>query len=65
MASTSAPAPTGDPVVTPASGTVSFAGTVPDERRKSVTIETADGYSVTLTHLGSIGVVKGAAVAEQ
>jgi MYXO-CTERM domain-containing protein len=43
---------------------VSFAGTVPTNG-KSVTIETADGYSVTLTHLGSIGVTKGAAVAEQ
>jgi pyruvate/2-oxoglutarate dehydrogenase complex dihydrolipoamide acyltransferase (E2) component len=32
---------------------------------KSVTIETADGYSVTLTHLGSIAVAKGATVAEQ
>ena len=35
----------------PASGTVSFAGTVPGSG-KSVTIETADGWSVTLTHLG-------------
>jgi pyruvate/2-oxoglutarate dehydrogenase complex dihydrolipoamide acyltransferase (E2) component len=32
---------------------------------KTVTIETADGYSVTLTHLGSIAVTKGATVAEQ
>ena len=54
----------GDPVVAPAAGTVSFAGTVPTNG-KSVTIETADGYSVTLTHLGSIDVVKGAAIAEQ
>jgi hypothetical protein len=54
----------GQKVVAPAGGTVSFAGTVPTNG-KSVTIETADGYSVTLTHLGSIGVVKGAAVAEQ
>ena len=54
----------GETVVAPAAGTVSFAGTVPTNG-KSVTIETADGYSVTLTHLGSIGVVKGAAVAEQ
>jgi hypothetical protein len=30
-----------------------------------VTIETADGYSVTLTHLGSIAVAEGATVAEQ
>jgi hypothetical protein len=51
-------------VVSPAAGTVSFAGTVPTNG-KSVTIETADGYSVTLTHLGSIAVSKGATVAEQ
>ena len=30
---------------------------------ESLTIETADGYSVTLTHLGSIGVATGASVA--
>ena len=57
-------ADSGETVVAPAAGTVSFAGTVPTNG-KSVTIETADGYSVTLTHLGSIGVVKGAAVSEQ
>ncbi len=54
----------GEPVVAPAAGTVSFAGTVPTNG-KSVTIETADGYSVTLTHLASIAVSKGATVAEQ
>jgi hypothetical protein len=53
----------GDPVVAPASGTVSFAGFVPTSG-ESVTIETTEGYSVTLTHLGSIGVAKGAAVSE-
>ena len=53
----------GETVVAPAEGTVSFAGTVPTSG-KSVTIETADGYSVTLTHLGSIGVAKGASVSE-
>ncbi len=53
----------GETVVAPAAGTVSFAGTVPTNG-KSVTIETADGYSVTLTHLGSIGVTKGASVSE-
>jgi hypothetical protein len=57
-------ADSGETVVAPAAGTVSFAGTVP-ANGKSVTIETADGYSVTLTHLGLIGVVKGAAVGEQ
>ena len=54
----------GETVVAPAAGTVSFAGSVPTSG-KSVTIETADGYSVTLTHLGSITVAKGATVAEQ
>lgn len=54
----------GETVLAPAAGTVSFAGTVPTNGR-SVTIETADGYSVTLTHLGSITVGKGATVAEQ
>src|SRR5690349_1992771 len=42
----------GKSVVAPASGTVSFAGTEPTSGT-SVTIETTDGYSVTLTHLGS------------
>jgi hypothetical protein len=54
----------GETVMAPAAGTVSFAGTVPTNGR-SVTIETADGYSVTLTHLGSLAVAEGATVAEQ
>jgi hypothetical protein len=53
----------GEPVVAPASGTVSFAGSLPTNG-KCVTLETPDGYSVTLTHLGSIGVARGASVAE-
>jgi len=53
----------GDPVVAPETGAVSFAGFVPTSG-ESLTIETADGYSVTLTHLGSIGVATGAAVGE-
>jgi hypothetical protein len=53
----------GAQVSAPAAGTVTFAGTVPSSG-KSVTISTADGYAVTLTHLGSIAVTKGAAVAE-
>ncbi len=53
----------GGPVVAPANGTVSFAGSVPTSG-KCLTIETRDGYSVTLTHLGSIAVAKGATVAE-
>ncbi len=55
---------TGETVVAPAAGTVSFAGSVPTNG-KTVTIATADGYSVTLTHLGSIAVTEGATVAEQ
>jgi len=51
-------------VVAPTAGTVSFAGSVPTNG-SAVTIQTADGYSVTLTHLGSIAVTKGATVAEQ
>jgi hypothetical protein len=56
----------GDPgasVLAPAAGVVTFAGSVPTSG-KSITIETADGYDVTLTHLGSITVQKGATVAE-
>jgi hypothetical protein len=56
----------GDPgaaVLAPADGSVTFAGTVPSSG-KSVSITTADGYAVTLTHLGSITVAAGAAVAE-
>ena len=54
---------TGEPVAAPAAGSVSFAGTVPTSGQ-SVTIETADGFSVTLTHLGSIVVAKGETVTE-
>src|SRR4051795_10216787 len=53
----------GESVVAPAPASVSSAGPVPT-RGKAVTIETADGFSVTLTHLGSITVVEGATVAE-
>jgi hypothetical protein len=54
----------GETVVAPAAGTVSFAGTV-STNGKSVTIATADSYAVTLTHLGSILVAKGAEVGER
>src|SRR6476469_5424434 len=47
----------------PAAGVVSFAGVVPGNGR-CVTIETTDGWPVTLTHLGSIAVTKGASVVE-
>ena len=55
--------PVGTPVRAAAGGTVSFAGTVPVSGR-SVTIQSVDGYSVTLVQLGTIGVARGAAVAE-
>jgi peptidase M23-like protein len=56
-------APLGASVRAPASGRISFAGTVPTSG-KSVTIQTPDGYSVTLVQLGTIDVTRGAAVAE-
>jgi hypothetical protein len=56
-------AATGAAVVAPAAGTVAFAGSVPGSGR-TVTIETRDGLAVTLTHLGSVSVSRGADVAE-
>src|SRR5690349_18265955 len=53
----------GAAVSAPVSGTVSFAGSVPTSGR-TVSIETADGYSVTLVHLGSYSVRRGQLVAE-
>lgn len=53
----------GSAVRAPASGTVTFAGSLPTYGR-GVTIATADGYAVTLVHLGSIGVAKGDVVAD-
>lgn len=53
----------GAPVAAPAAGVVTFAGSVPTSGL-TVTIGTADGLSVTLTHLGSLGVTRGASVAE-
>jgi hypothetical protein len=53
----------GTSVRAPAGGTISFAGSVPTSGR-SVTIQTPDGYSVTLVQLGEIGVSRGADVAE-
>ncbi len=52
----------GESVRAPASGVVSFAGVVPSSGR-TVTIQ-LDGYAVSLTHLGEIGVEKGATVSE-
>src|SRR5215211_595910 len=53
----------GDLVVAPASGVVSFAGTLPTHG-VAATIRTADGWSVTLLHLGSVSVSAGDSVAE-
>ena len=54
---------TGATVVAPAGGVVSFAGTVPTGGR-TLAIQTPDGYSVTLLHLGSVSVGRGAAVGQ-
>jgi hypothetical protein len=53
----------GEQVVAPAAGIVSFVGSVPTNG-ECVAIETPDGYTVTLTHLGAILVAKGDSVAE-
>ena len=53
----------GSPIRAPAGGTVTFAGSLPTHGR-GVTISTADGYSVTLVHLGTIAVAKGETLAE-
>src|SRR2546423_707051 len=56
-------APSDAGVEAPVSGSVAFAGTVP-VGGKTLTIATADGYSVTLVHLGSYAVRRGDAVSE-
>ena len=53
----------GESVLAAAEGVVSFAGTVPTHGR-TVTVQTSDGYAVSITHLGSISVTKGVAVSE-
>jgi peptidase M23-like protein len=53
----------GTAVRAPRAGLVRFVGTVPGNGR-TLTIETADGYSVTLLHLGALSVARGATVAE-
>src|SRR5215212_2472606 len=53
----------GEPAPAPSAGTVRFAGTLPRHGR-SITIETPDGYTVTLLHLGSIAAATGSTVAE-
>jgi hypothetical protein len=56
-------APSGAPVRAPAAGTVSFAGNVPGGGL-TLAVRTADGYSVTLVHLGALGVARGTTVEE-
>lgn len=56
-------APTGTSVLAPVEGLVSFAGTVPTGG-KTVSIQTAAGYTATLVHLGSIAAARGARVTE-
>lgn len=53
----------GSPVRAPATGTVTFAGSLPTHGR-GITIQTEDGYAVTLVHLGTIGVTKGVVLLE-
>ena len=55
--------PVGSEVRAPAGGSVSFVGSLPQGGR-ALTIQTADGYSVTLLQLAEIVVARGAAVAE-
>ena len=51
------------PVVAPTDGVVTYAGTPPGNGL-TLSIRTPDGYSVTLTHLGSLEVRRGASVEE-
>ena len=56
-------APTGADVLSAATGVASFVGRLPHQGL-CLTVRTADGYSVTLVHLGSIGVTTGTPVSE-
>jgi len=56
-------APPGALVRAPAAGAVSFAGSVPTGGR-TVTIRTDDGFAVTLLHLGTYSVARGAVLGE-
>ena len=53
----------GEPVRAPAAGVVSFVGPVPSGGR-ALTLQTADGYAVTLLQLGSVTVARGSSIAE-
>src|SRR5918994_1814215 len=50
-------------VAAPTAGTVSFVGSVPGGGQ-ALTIQTADGYAVTLLQLGSTSVLRGSVVEE-
>ncbi len=56
-------APTGSDVRSATTGVVAFAGRLP-RQGLCLTVRTADGWSVTLVHLGSIGVPVGTQVGE-
>jgi Peptidase family M23 len=56
-------APTGSDVHSATSGVVAFAGQLP-RQGLCLTVRTEDGYSVTLVHLGSIGVSVGTLVSQ-
>ena len=56
-------APSGSDVRSATSGVVAFAGRLP-RQGLCLTVRTADGWSVTLVHLGSIGVPVGTQVGE-
>lgn len=56
-------APMGSDVRSATSGVVAFAGRLP-RQGLCLTVRTADGWSVTLVHLGSIGVTVGTQVGE-
>jgi hypothetical protein len=56
-------APTGADVRSAATGVASFVGRLPHQGL-CLTVRTSDGYSVTLVHLGSIGVTTGTPVSE-
>jgi len=53
----------GATVVSPVDGVVTFAGTTPGNGL-TLSIRTPDGYSVTLTHVGSLEVLRGTSVEE-
>jgi hypothetical protein len=53
----------GTPVLAPSTGTISFSGSVPGGGR-TVTIQTGDGYAVTLQHLAALGPTEGEVVVE-